>query len=121
LHTRPFYVGNKSAYKSSKRFIQPIPSSAQYHVNFFEPSRWPKVNRYLRADIYAPKAVSFFWAMFNAFFWLCNIPYGSSDHPVLQNWSKTWSAVLDLPKGKEIQGVLDKVMPKSQVIIARKP
>ena len=42
-------------------------------------------------------------------------------HPVLDNWLRTWQSLLDQPNGIKIKHALDEVLPKSQVIIARKP
>lgn len=42
-------------------------------------------------------------------------------HPILQNWEATWSGLLEQPDGLKVKAALDEVMPKSQVVIARKP
>lgn len=41
--------------------------------------------------------------------------------PVIQQWDETWKILLSLPQGADIKRALDEAMPKSQVIIARKP
>jgi len=63
----------------------------------------------------------FFWAMFYSLFWPCNTDYDAPRHPVLDSWCATWKGLLDLPQGQIVKEALDAVMPKSQVIIARKP
>ncbi|OWP48627.1 class I SAM-dependent methyltransferase [Pseudomonas nitroreducens] len=45
----------------------------------------------------------------------------ADSHPMIEKWRDTWGAILSMPKGKQIKRALDEVLPKSQVIIARKP
>ena len=63
----------------------------------------------------------FFWAMYHSLFWPCHVDFETPQHPLLDNWCATWNALLDLPQGRDIMKALDAAMPKSQVIIARKP
>lgn len=41
--------------------------------------------------------------------------------PLMESWAKTWQDLLAQPNGLAIKQMLDQFMPKSQVIIARKP
>jgi len=41
--------------------------------------------------------------------------------PLMESWAKTWQDLLAQPDGLAIKQMLDQFMPKSQVIIARKP
>ena len=43
----------------------------------------------------------FFWAMYNALIWSCNVDFNAPCHPVLDAWCTTWNGLLDLPKGRE--------------------
>ena len=63
----------------------------------------------------------FFWAMHLTLLWPSGADYDSPRHPVLDGWCETWQALLSLPRGKQVQQLLNAVMPKSQIIIARKP
>jgi len=63
----------------------------------------------------------FYWAMWWTLFWTCNVDLSAPQHPVLDNWARTWSALLDTPQGWRVKQTLDVFMPKSQVIVARKP
>jgi SAM-dependent methyltransferase len=65
---------------------------------------------------------SFFWAMWWAMFWISDCELGDPDQgPLLNYWTKTWTALMDTPGGERVHEALNDVMPKSQVIIARKP
>jgi SAM-dependent methyltransferase len=63
----------------------------------------------------------FFWAMYHALVWPCNVDFDAPCHPVLDAWCAVWNGLLDLPRGRETKEALEAVMPKDQVIIARKP
>ncbi len=63
----------------------------------------------------------FFWALWFTFFWGCDVDFPGTGHPVLESWTRTWKMVLDHPDGRRVKDRLDAFMPKSQIIIARKP
>lgn len=63
----------------------------------------------------------FYWAIWWAFFWVCKQDLSAVNHPLLNNWAKTWAALLETPGGSKVKEALDEVMPKSQAIIAYKP
>lgn len=63
----------------------------------------------------------FYWSVWWAMFWACNVDLASPAHPALDNWARAWSALLDTADGPRVKEALDDVMPKSQVIVARKP
>lgn len=62
----------------------------------------------------------FYWAIWHALVWKCNIDFDHGRHPALDHWTQAWNAVLDLPEGQQCKNALDEAMPKSQVMIARK-
>jgi ubiquinone/menaquinone biosynthesis C-methylase UbiE len=71
----------------------------------------------------------FFWSIWVAFFWTTGISLEEATEksfqlpgqPVLDNWLRTWQSLLDQPNGNDVKQALDNLMPKSQLIIARKP
>jgi len=65
---------------------------------------------------------SFYWAIWWSFFWLCQqnelrAPW----HPLLQTWAETWKILMHTPNGLTLKAELDKLIAKSQIIVARKP
>lgn len=64
---------------------------------------------------------SFYWSVWWAMFWACNVDLASPVHPALDHWAMAWTALLDTADGQRVKQALDAVMPKSQVIVARKP
>ena len=63
----------------------------------------------------------FYWSVWWSFFWACKQDLSPPWHPLLENWSRTWQQLLELPDGARIKEALDATMPKSQAIVARKP
>ena len=64
----------------------------------------------------------FYHAIWWSFFWACeNQPLTPPWHPLLDQWAATWATLLSLPDGLRIKQALDETLPKSQVLIARKP
>ncbi|PMW94303.1 SAM-dependent methyltransferase [Pseudomonas sp. FW215-R2] len=72
-------------------------------------------------EIVSHSQYGFYRSLWMLLFWEANVDLGSPDHPLLNQWTKTWEAVLNSPRGTQIKHALDSVMAKSQVIIARKP
>jgi len=66
-------------------------------------------------------ASGFFWSLWFAFFWISEIDFDKPEHPLLAEWTETWHTLLDMPEGAEVKRVLDEFMPKSQILLARKP
>jgi hypothetical protein len=79
------------------------------------------------------QATGFFWVMGMIFFWASERAAGrdlggavrdriqAPYPPLMESWARTWQDLLAQPNGLAIKQMLDQFMPKSQVIIARKP
>jgi SAM-dependent methyltransferase len=91
-----------------------------------------EMTRYIEAAglvIEQRHAYGFFWSVWLAFFWTCGISLEEATDKsfqlpgqvVLDNWLRTWQSLLDQPGGAKIKHALDAMMPKSQMVIARKP
>ena len=64
----------------------------------------------------------FYHAVWWSLLWACpNQSLSAPWHPMLESWARTWTSLLDQPSGMKVKLALDEVMPKSQVVIARKP
>lgn len=64
----------------------------------------------------------FYHSVWWSLFWACPGQTLSAPwHPMLESWARTWTSLLDQPSGMKVKLALDEVMPKSQVIVARKP
>ncbi|RON59821.1 bifunctional 2-polyprenyl-6-hydroxyphenol methylase/3-demethylubiquinol 3-O-methyltransferase UbiG [Pseudomonas fluorescens] len=103
------------------------------HVQIFTPERFAAMVEDAGLVIEHRQATGFFWVMGMIFFWAsekaaCQDPGGAVRDrihapypPLMEGWARTWDELLQRPDGLAIKQVLDQFMPKSQVIIARKP
>jgi SAM-dependent methyltransferase len=66
-------------------------------------------------------SAGFYHFMWWSFFWACPALGGDFRHPLLDSWARTWALLFEQPQGRLIKNVLDDMLPKSQIIIARKP
>lgn len=79
------------------------------------------------------QATGFYWVIWMCFFWGCHKesgePYDGATldkitppyPPVLDSWADTWLKFLQLPGALPIKQELDSLLPKSRIIVARKP
>lgn len=91
------------------------------HINIFTREEFERLVLDSGLVIEKKATYGFYWAVWWAFFWTCDQDLAPPWHPLLENWARTWEAMLKTPDGPRIKSALDKVMPKSQAIIARKP
>ena len=103
------------------------------HVQIFTPERFGALVEEAGLVIEHRQATGFFWVMGMIFFWASERAAGrdlggavrdriqAPYPPLMESWAKTWQDLLVQPNGLAIKQMLDEFMPKSQVIIARKP
>lgn len=91
------------------------------HINIFSRDEFEQLVQDAGLVIERRSYYGFYWAVWWAFFWVCKKDLSSPDHPLLNNWARTWASLLETPGGAQVKLALDGVMPKSQAIIARKP
>ena len=92
------------------------------HVRIFERAEFERLVRDAGLIIERRSFYGFYWAMWWLLFWECNVDFvGMPRHPVLDNWARTWAAVLATEGGVKVKHLFDRFMPKNQVIVASKP
>ncbi|AUM72621.1 class I SAM-dependent methyltransferase [Pseudomonas fluorescens] len=106
---------------------------APNHVQIFSAERFAALVEDAGLVIEHRQASGFFWVMGMIFFWASEQAAGrnlegavrdriQAPYPALmERWASLWQGLLAQPDGLAIKQVLDRFMPKSQVIIARKP
>lgn len=72
-------------------------------------------------EILAHRYYGFFWVLWFNLFWNRGVDIEAPEDPVLKHWTLAWKALLDSENGLEVKRKFDEFMPKSQVIVARKP
>lgn len=90
------------------------------HIRIFETAEFHGLVTGAGLTIESTFAYGFFWSMWFNFLWQTGAPMGGS-HPSLDAWAATWSEVLAGRDGLRIKRALDEVLPKAQVVVARKP
>ncbi|WP_374404559.1 class I SAM-dependent methyltransferase [Niveibacterium sp.] len=91
------------------------------HVRVFSRDDFETLIREAGLEIEHRKLYGFYWTMWWCFFWTCKQDLAPPWHPLLDSWTRTWGLLLDTEQGGQIKAVLDSAMPKSQLIVARKP
>jgi len=103
------------------------------HVQIFSREGFARMLEDAGLVIEHRQATGFFWVMGMIFFWASERAAGrdlggavrdriqAPYPPLMEGWARTWQDLLAQPDGLAIKQLLDQFMPKSQVIIARKP
>jgi ubiquinone/menaquinone biosynthesis C-methylase UbiE len=63
----------------------------------------------------------FYHSIWLALFWACEVDITQPDHPALHHWTEAWRAILGTRSGPELKKQLDAFLPRTQIIVARKP
>ena len=73
-------------------------------------------------EILDTSTYAFYWSIWWALFWAADgVDLDDADHPLLNQWSALWSTLLSTEQGRRLKSQLDQFLPKSQVLLARKP
>lgn len=91
------------------------------HVRIIEREQFARMVTRAGLIIEEHTQYGFFWSIWWALFWACKVDLDKPDHPALNHWTEAWRAILALPQGTQLKQQLDQFMPKSQIIVARKP
>lgn len=66
------------------------------------------------------QGMGFFSTVWWSLFWAAGQELGAAETPMLAAWSDAWGRLLACPDGDRVKAALDRRMPKSQIIVARK-
>lgn len=92
------------------------------HIRIFEREEFAELLRGAGLTVERRYYYGFYWSVWWILFWQCEVSTfeEAAAHPVLLNWARTWRSMLDCKDGLRTKRLLDRFLPKSQVIIARK-
>jgi SAM-dependent methyltransferase len=99
------------------------------HIHIFEREAFDALITNAGLVVESRQSSGFYWTMWMCLYW-ADAPKQDSatldqikpPYPTLLNeWANTWQQLMMMPRGGEVKSRLDKLMPKSQIIIARKP
>ena len=103
------------------------------HIHIFEREQFGQLITDAGLEIVRRDAFGFFWTMWMFLYWTLAKHAGAdlegTSHdvvqppypPLLNDWAKLWMTVIQMPEAAPMKQALDQLLPKSQVIIARKP
>lgn len=91
------------------------------HVRVFAEGQFQALVRDAGLSIEHRQFDGFYQSLWWSFFWVSAQPEVKEPwHPLLAHWMRTWAALLATDRGPELKAALDAVIPKSEVIVARK-
>ncbi len=91
------------------------------HVRVFEREQFNDLVTEAGLIIEHKQYYGFYWSMWWFLLWGLDGDNDGGDEPLLKSWAKTWDLLLKCGGGKKVKTALDKLAPKSQIIVARKP
>jgi SAM-dependent methyltransferase len=91
------------------------------HVRVFEREEFADLVRNAGLVIERETQVGFFYALNWLLFWAGPVEPNTMHAERLDSWARTWGQVLDSENGALMKTILDSALPKSQMIVARKP
>ena len=91
------------------------------HVRIFEREEFAELVRGAGLVIERRTQAGFFYALNWILLWADAVDPATLQADRLDSWAQTWGQVLNAKDGRLVKEILDSAMPKSQIIIARKP
>ncbi len=91
------------------------------HLRIFEREEFDALVQSAGLSIESRGCYGFYQALWWAMFWSCDVKLEAPFHPALEHWERSWDALLDTPAGIAVKQAMDDALPKSQLIVARKP
>lgn len=103
------------------------------HINVFSREAFADLVESAGLIIETRDYYGFYWTLWMMLFWGTKQAEGqvfsgathdqieAPFHPLLNSWATLWHATISLPGGDKIRAALDQALPKTQIILARKP
>jgi len=118
-------VPDPASEELQKTLAPPIYWERPNHLRIFQRDEFRRLIEDSGLTVERQYGHGFYWVLWWAFRWAAGkeeIPLGwSGSSYMLRHWNKTWKAVLTSPRADSIREAFERVLPKSQVIVARKP
>jgi SAM-dependent methyltransferase len=90
------------------------------HVRVFEHEEFASAITQAGLSVEARHFIGFYNSVWWSLFWSARPSRHEQEPPLLEVWARAWREVLRHPDGMRVKRALDRVLPKSQVIVARK-
>jgi len=126
-------VPDPTGERLQQRFASPNYFKRPNHIHIFQREQFAALVRNAGLEILDVQFIGAYWMLWMCFYWALERAAGREPegaildtivppfHPLLQSWARTWYYMTEMPEAAPVRRALDEFMPKSQVIIARKP
>ncbi|WP_265574431.1 class I SAM-dependent methyltransferase [Venatoribacter cucullus] len=116
-----------------KPFASPEYFQKPNHIHIFTSEEITNLVKNAGLEVIEYTGYGFFWNIWMCIHWVCekaahsetkNISHNRVQppyFPILDDWAAIWDKLLSLPQADTMMKALDQLLPKSQIIIARKP
>lgn len=104
-----------------KRIAPPVYFQKPNHVRIFTEQQFAHLVADTGLIIEEQVQYGFYHSIWLALFWACEVDITRPDHPALHHWTESWRAILGTRSGPELKKQLDAFLPRTQVVVARKP
>lgn len=107
-----------------------------YHIRVFSKESFTALVEDAGLEVQAYDAYGFFWVFWMSMQWLVEYAQKEGDgdykipldqsvqppfHPNMHAWADLWMSIISMPQGLAFKEEMDKLLPKNQLIVARKP
>lgn len=90
------------------------------HVRIIDREDVSELVRSSGLEVLSQTGFGFYWSIWWAMFWGCESDFKTAEHPALMHWAMAWGELMKTEQGRRVKDGLDRFLPKSQLIIARK-
>jgi ubiquinone/menaquinone biosynthesis C-methylase UbiE len=95
------------------------------HINIFSEEEVETLIKQAGFEIISQENTGFYQAIWWMFIWVCpgdRLSMGDvQNSTIMKRWVQTWTELLKNERGAQVKQILDNVLPKRRVVVARKP
>lgn len=91
------------------------------HIRIFRAQQFEDLVKTSGLIVESQHTYGFYHSIWWSLFWTCDHDLSEPWHPLLHQWTDLWKNILNSRDGAKIKRALDRALPKSQVLVARKP
>lgn len=103
------------------------------HIHIFERDELARLVSEAGLEVVERSSYGFFWNLWLCMYWICKKAVAGTPEqvshdaaqppyfPLLDAWTSVWGRLISLPDAAPLCKALDEALPRSQIVIARKP
>jgi ubiquinone/menaquinone biosynthesis C-methylase UbiE len=126
-------VPDQAGEELQREVAPPLHFESPNHIQVFSRAAFSELVESAGLIIESREYYGFYWTLWMMLFWSTKQAEGhvfsgathdqleGPFHPLLNTWASLWHETINLPGGEKIRSALDQALPKSQIILARKP